>query len=52
MNFTFSIGVYRINCFRLMLELLTPLIQDQTLSLQDRLGIQTDVYALAQFWSY
>jgi hypothetical protein len=29
-----------------MLELLTPLIQGQTLSPQDRLGIQTDVYAL------
>jgi tetratricopeptide (TPR) repeat protein len=30
-----------------MLDALTPGIQDQTLSPQDRFGIQTDVYALA-----
>jgi len=48
MIFISSVGVYRVNYPQSMLDALTPGIQDQTLSPQDRFGIQTDVNALAR----
>ncbi|CAF1087773.1 unnamed protein product [Rotaria magnacalcarata] len=44
----FSVGIYRVDYPQSMLEALTPGINDQTLSPQDRFNIQADVFALAR----
>ncbi|CAF3083526.1 unnamed protein product [Rotaria socialis] len=44
----FSVGIYRVDYPQSMLEALTPGIDDQTLSPQDRFNIQADVFALAR----